>query len=434
MTMKIDPRGLKRWFATSAAQLQQLGASADAALVIVLPRDWPQTEAPLLVRVRAPSGAMQARRVADLRELGAPPGMRAQVWSPAADSLLTTVKLPTRSRSKIQQALPFALEDQLAGEPEEMHFAYQVLGQGELAVAVTARERLDAWREAFALSGIGIQSLAPLTLGLARAEGAWSALWHEGQLVVRTGDFSGFEAALSGAAPPAILVAALRDARAQGKAPSRMVVHNAPADFSAAQWSTALELPVERSAQDLWHALTRAPGLSLLAGEASATGALHPVLPRLKPAAIMLSIWIVGSFLFDFWQWWGLSREAKRQRSEMTEIFRRAFPDAKTIVDPALQMQRNVAQLQGMGGGPGDFLPLLAKAAPALQASGGAVLQGAQYGNGALTLELQLSDFQMLEGLKRALEGRGLKVETVGANSRASGVDGKLRVSPQGGV
>lgn len=432
--MKIHPQGLKRWLADSAAQLQQLGASGEAAITLVLPRDWPQTEAPLLVRVRTAGGAAQTRRVTDLRELNVPPGTRAQVWSPAADTLLTSVKLPTRSRSKIQQALPFALEDQLAGEPEDMHFAYQVLGQGELAVAVTARERLNAWREAFALSGIGVQSLAPLTLGLARAEGAWSALWHEGHLVVRTGEFSGFEAAVVDAAPPAILLAALRDARAQGKAPSRMLVHNAPTNFSAAQWSAILELPVEPVAQDFWRALTPTASLNLLAGEASATGTLHPVLPRLKPAAIMLSIWIAGSFLFDFWQWWGLSREAKRQRSEMTEIFRRAFPDAKTIVDPALQMQRNVAQLQGMGGGPGDFLPLLAKAAPALQASDGAVLQGAQYGTGALTLELQLADFQMLEGLKRALEGRGLKVETVGANSRASGVEGKLRVTPQGGA
>ena len=432
--MKIDPRGLKRWLADSAAQLQQLGAVADAALTIVLPRDWPQTEAPLLARVRTPSGAAQTRRVTDLRELGVPPGTRAQVWSPAADTLLTTVKLPTRSRSKIQQALPFALEDQLAGEPEDMHFAYHVLGQGELAVAVTARERLNAWREAFALSGVGIQSLAPLTLGLARAEGAWSALWHEGRLVVRTGELSGFEAAVGDAAPPAILIAALRDARAKNEAPTRMVLHNAPTNFSAEQWTTLLELPVEPSSQDFWRALSNASSLNLLAGEARATGTLHPVLQRLKPAAIMLSIWIVGSFLFDFWQWWGLSREAKRQRSEMTEIFRRAFPDAKTIVDPALQMQRNVAQLQGMGGGPADFLPLLAKAAPALQASGGAVLQGAQYGNGALTLELELADFQMLESLKHALEGRALRVETVGANSRASGVEGKLRVTPQGGA
>ena len=75
------------------------------------------------------------------------------VWTPAAESLLLRAQLPTRSAAKIAQALPFALEDQLIDPPEQLHFAFAREADGALAVAVTARERMEAWLAALQAAG-----------------------------------------------------------------------------------------------------------------------------------------------------------------------------------------------------------------------------------------------------------------------------------------
>ena len=78
----------------------------------------------------------------------------------------------------------------------------------------------------------------------------------------------------------------------------------------------------------------------------------------------------------------------------MTALFRQAFPDAKVVLDPALQMQRNLATLQVQTGGAGsrDLLPLLAGIAPVMRANPHASLRTLKYEDAKLTLDLRLPD------------------------------------------
>jgi general secretion pathway protein L len=60
-----------------------------------------------------------------------------------------------------------------------------------------------------------------------------------------------------------------------------------------------------------------------------------------------------------------LSRERDRLRERQESVFRAAFPEAKAIVDPELQMSRNLEELRrtrGMAGGD-DFLAQLTRVA-----------------------------------------------------------------------
>ena len=63
--------------------------------------------------------------------------------------------------------------------------------------------------------------------------------------------------------------------------------------------------------------------------------------------------------------WWRLERERRTLEAERESIFRAAFPEAKTVVDPALQMRRNLADLQRARGraSANDFLALATAAA-----------------------------------------------------------------------
>lgn len=429
---------MKNKFGNLAARTQALGRAlatppARAVTMVYLPQGWPERAGALQWYWRDTGGERQFGQVATLAEL--PHEARAArliVWTPGAETLLTTAQLPTRARAKILQALPYALEDQLLGEPDSMQFAYRPLANGQLAVAVTARERLRVWQDQLQAAGLRPVVLAPITLALETAPGAWVAAFVGDELVVRTGDYAGFTAVTAGDAPPALLAAALKEAQACGDAPNALRIYAGARAFSPATWSQALGIDVTRSDDNFWMHVGPQPALNLVQSGAGAAGdGAHPLLARLRPAAILFALWLLGSFIFTTLEWWQLSRTAKTQRAEMTALFRQAFPEAKAIVDPALQMQRNVADLQARGGqaGPGELLALLTQAGPVISGAQGAELQGLQYGDRALTLDVRVGDFQALEALRAALGAKGLRVELVGSNSRGNTVDGKLRVS-----
>lgn len=400
---------------------------------LLLPPGWPAREGEVHWWWRDESGAHAARAY----EL--PPdvhGARLHVWTPGADTLLTTTTLPTQSRAKIAQALPFALEDQLLGEPENMHFAHRPLTDGRIAVAVTARERLEGWLHALGEAGLHPASLCPVPLAAPYVEGRWSAMAFEDELWVRTAPLSGFACSVPEAAVPALLTAALSEARGGAHAPEELIIFNKPAQIDEQAWGTALGLPVVTQSLDLSAQMTEPPPFNLLQAEFAPLARWRKLAAALRPAAIMLAILLLGGLVFTIGEWWHLSNTAQQQRAEMMALFRKSFPEARVVVDPALQMQRNLAALRARGGaaGAGDLLPLLTRAGPALKAHPEASLAGMQYADGALTLELSLPSFQALDALKTALAGAGLRVEVVAANSRAAGVEGRLRVLPGDGA
>ena len=67
---------------------------------------------------------------------------------PASKVLRLNVKIPLKGNARIRQALPFALEEQLAGDIDKQHFAFSKKdAQGQLPVAVVSRVQLRHWLE-----------------------------------------------------------------------------------------------------------------------------------------------------------------------------------------------------------------------------------------------------------------------------------------------
>jgi len=438
--MKMPLTRLKAGFArlpdlkgTAARIAQTWTFVATGTLTLRLPRAWPAAGGLIDWWWRPAQGAPQQGTVQDLSEL--PEFTRAGnvlAWTPGAETLFTRITLPTRSRAKILLALPYALEDQLLGEPESLYFTYRNLPDGSLAVAVTAQERFQGWLAAFKAAGLHLASLCPVTLKPPLEEGCWSIGFDADEVYVRSAELAGFACPLSPAAPPAALTAALREARAQGQAPRELIVFNPPPQFERDAWAEALGVPLNVREQELWPAPGAAP-FNLLQRDFAPSGELRQSLRAMRPAAIMLGVWLIAVLGLNLWQWWSLAGSQRAARAEMTELFKKSFPEAKTVVDPVLQMDRNLAILQANSGkiASSDMLSLLSKVAALLQGNPQTKLRGLQYGDGALTLDLNFPDFQMMEVMKNAMATRGLQVEVLSANSRGTGVDTRLRLKPE---
>jgi len=443
--------------AKSAATPAPARATGDR-LDLVLPRGWPDSGSPVFWRWHRRGEKPQSGKVTDLRQVPeAARDARAYVWTPAGDTVLTTVTLPTRSARKIAQALPFALEDRLLGDPETLHFAYRIEGDGSLSVAVTAHERLRHWTDFLAQAGIQPVTLCPATLLVPWALDCWSLAFGEDELLVRTGGAAGFVAPLSQATPPPLLIATLQEAarataRAGGstereavptgtnagavippqKTPEYLVVFNAPAGFPADSWSAQLQVPVRIEKASVWEQQEEplAP-LNLLQGQFETKGQLKSTLRPYIPAAAMLLIWLLGNFSVDLTDWWKLRRQHQDYTREMTSLLMSSFPETKTVLDPAAQMQRGIDALLARGGNrERDLLPLLGKTSAALRADPRVRLRGLRYTDQGLTLELSWPAAGSPDAVKAALEAAGLRTEMQSLTPRASEVDGRLRLQP----
>src|SRR5687768_14963271 len=73
-------------------------------------------------------------------------GRRVAVIVPATAVLVTESDAPARSAAKLAQVIPFALEERVADEIENLHFAIgeRAADTGRVPVAVVTRARIDA--------------------------------------------------------------------------------------------------------------------------------------------------------------------------------------------------------------------------------------------------------------------------------------------------
>src|ERR1700760_3664517 len=124
-------------------------------LLIRLPRTAEQPATWLTVDPRGnPSGPPQSGPLS----LAAPrtAGRRVCVLVPGSDVLLTEPEVPLKAGTKLQQVVPYALEEQLAGDIADLHFAYgkRVGESSRTPVAVVRRSLMNEWLATLRSSGI----------------------------------------------------------------------------------------------------------------------------------------------------------------------------------------------------------------------------------------------------------------------------------------
>src|SRR5678815_6035523 len=94
-------------------------------------------------------------------------GRKVIVLVPGTDALLAEPVLPVKSGTKLAQVVPFALEEHLAADVEDLHFAVGKRdGRPGTPVTVVARARMDAWQALFTDAGLQADAIYPETAAL----------------------------------------------------------------------------------------------------------------------------------------------------------------------------------------------------------------------------------------------------------------------------
>lgn len=303
---------------------------------------------------------------------------------PAERVLFARLQLPKVSAGTIRELLPYAVEDRLLADPSQIHaVAGSRNARGETVVAVVDRLWLQAMVDVLARAGHRPLRAWSESALLAGGRGDWHVVWgaERGMLVDDDGVSATFDR--SEGLPLAVRIA-LDEASARGERPHVVRVHaqgGAPLP-DLASWAAQNDVGFEAGTR--WETIARgqpaATAIDLLQGD------LAPRVPggrRLPRAAVAVAAAIgVLQLAFTAADAWRLSREREALEARREAIFREAFPEAKVVVDPELQMARNLADLRrarGLAGGD-DFLVQMTRAGR--EAPG--TVRSIEYANGRL--------------------------------------------------
>ena len=357
-------------------------------------------------------------------------------YIPGIDILLTRVKLPGGRKSQLRNALPYALEENLIDDVDDLHCALgPQLENGQYIAAVARDDKISYWHQLLLSTGLHIQALLPDFLLLPLAPHKWSVACEGNTAYVRTSETEGFVCQIN--VLPLLLQKELSTSKEQ--APEAIIFYGClpfedqlMGEVITSQCELIQHPPL--GSGSLIELLANNPltttSLNLLQGEYAPSSRL---LQRLRPwyaSAVLAGILILLGFVGSLIEYVSLKQQNAALDQQITQVFRQTFPDVTRIVNPASQMRSRVAELRGKGRGTGpEFSQMLARVAPVVANSKGVTAQHLRYQMGQMEILLETPDLQSLENLKNRLsEAVPWEVELKSANSTENKVQGRILI------
>jgi len=409
-------------------------------LLIRLPRSSEQLPAWIIVNPRGAALSqpqngplsMAATQVA---------GRRICVLVPGADVLLTEPELPPKAGAKLQQIVPFALEEQLADDIDNLHFAVgkRPAGSTRTPVAVVTRQLIDEWLTALRAAGLEPETMYADSDLLPHNPGQAVALLEEDAVVLRppagstiTMPVDALAEALELAQPPADALpgSAGRGLVLYTGAPEwqqhSRVVEAVRDRFDGIKIQLLQDGPLALFAQQL-------PGtqaINLLQGAYISQTSSNAGWQAWRIAAILLASLFVLHVAGKSAQLVMLKRTEKTLDASINEAFHAAMPGEQSTVDARRRMEQRL--LASRGGGGEGLLPAIGALIDARTSSPGATVQALSFREGALDLKMTAPDADSLDRISQALRASGWQADLLAGNAASSGYEGRLQIKPKG--
>ncbi|MES0875114.1 type II secretion system protein GspL [Sinimarinibacterium thermocellulolyticum] len=354
-------------------------------------------------------------------------GRRVVVLLSSTEVRLCSVPLPVRHASKVRQAVPFALEDQLADDVQTQHFAIGARGSdGHWPVAVIAHERLQAYLGFFTERGVRPDTMIPDLFALPVPEAHQFSLLVDGdEILVRTAAAAGFVCARDDLETCLLLADGERSRQLRV-----LIARDQDFDPSLLRWNTEPLHGFEHPLQAMLQHLDGRQAIDLLQGEYSTRQDWLRLWQPWRLAAGLAAAAVVLAATQHGVQAWHLGQELDALNERNQQRYREIFPQETRIVDLEAQLGQQLARLQDAPAS-AEFLALLGVAAEAIAAVPGLRLEALQYREASLYASMRARELQALEQLKAWFEPpRPARLEVQSANAGSEGVQIRIKLSP----
>ncbi len=375
------------------------------------------------------TGPVSIGRLADAAPLAAERPL--VVIAPGASVTFAQPELPVKGGARVAQVVPYAMEESLAGEVEQFHFAVgRTDAEGRTLVAAVRRDELRGWMDALKAAGLDPQALVPEPLCVPDNPGKTVAVIDAGKLLVRA----------PGALPVALDAEPLTEAFALAglEGEDRHVqLYVSQQDWQDSRemiealrevtGSLDLQLLPDGALPLMAAGSVRSDALSLLQGEfARRTGwraewQRWRIAAFLALAALALHVGMRGYDLIS------LRAEEQRLDAAIEQAVRIAMPDVERIVDARAQIEQRLAG--GAAADPEGLLARLAAVGGAMSGATGPTIESLGWRNGSLQLQMIAADTDTLARFAQALTARGLTADVESTTPGEKGVSAQINVT-----
>lgn len=377
----------------------------------------------------ARSGPVTSGPVADA--LAFAQGRRVVVLLPGTDVGLAAPELPFRGTARLTQAVPFALEEQLASDLEGLHFAVGSRSDDApgTPVAVVARGTMDRWQSVLDAAGIQPTAAFADTQAVPVAPNGCTLLLDEQMLYVRRASDTPF--ALDAQPLDVALDLALGPVAEPGE---HVVFYATSAEYEqhrelieglrARTATLQVKLLPDGSLPLFAAQVAGLRAVNLLQGQYVAPTSLSSQLRQWRVpiglAAAVLLVFVAGQAA----SLWKLYRAEKRLDSQIAATFAQMLPGQRMVGPARAQVE---GLLRGSGGG-GVLLPALSQLAQAVASNPGVQLRALSCRGGSLELHLTGPSTAALDAVKQALSRSGFTVELQSVQPGGDGFEGRMQV------
>jgi general secretion pathway protein L len=361
------------------------------------------------------------------------------VLAPGTEVLLAEPVLPVKGGARLAQVVPFALEEQLAGDVEDMHFAVgKREGRPGTPVATLASEKLDAWLAALAAAQIVVATVYPETAVMPEAANGLTLMIENKTIYVRR----------PGVPPAALdvepLIEGLQLALSSGSEEREHVtVYITPDDYDREQ--ELIEGLREFTASLQVKLIPEGP-LPLLAVNAASQGAINLLqgpyavkstfklgLGPWKYAAMLAGAFIVMQLGIKGAQLGHLKREETNLDTEIKSLYAQALPGSLPVA-PEEARRRFEARLIEVrrGGQVSALMQGLSTLSAALEQAPDTRIDALSYRTNVLDLRVTAPNVDVLDKIQRVSQERGVSAQIQSASPRESKIEGRLQLKTSG--
>ena len=374
----------------------------------------------------AQGGEGKLEQAAELAE-----GRKVVLLIPAREVFRARLDLPARGRRSAVRGARYALEDRIAGDVEELHFAVAPPAGEQLEVAAVERQWLEELLGRAEEAGLLPVAVYGEGDALPQLPNAAAALLEEDALLLRDGGGQ-VVSAQPGELAGLVDIACAEHAGDEA-VPFRLVIYCEPALQGVAQ-----EAMAGLNERDVELRLLDQGVMPQLAAESMSGGAVNLLqgefrrrddrVRRLRDVAIgllVVALLFPGYLAMDGWR---AQREYQALAGFVEARLRQMMPDAGASADLRREFRRRVASADLSAAADSDgFLRLL----QSLERAGGSGtrLLGLNYRNESAQVRLAAADMETLERVRRSLisSGHSVLIQTAAPESNGS-VTGELNI------
>lgn len=335
---------------------------------------------------------------------------------PSADVTLLNVKIPKMNRAQLLRALPYAIEERLCEDIEQLHFVagqwQQIEGEELLAVAVTSHQKMTEWLTLCETAGLKPHQIIPDVLALPYIPEQWTCAVESAAILIRTSQQAGMTIDINNA--ELILNKLLKD-----KKPNAIVVE----DYNNSSFThlftnfTAVEVKINAKPKSfLWNAISSTDNaINLLQGTYKSAAKAFKLSADWRFSVQLAIAALILIIMTEIVSYVSLKMENTKLQTQISALSQPLMLNQSIDSSAKPRVERELHLLAQLGKG-NKFLSLLNQVGATLKQAPNIQLEQINYQNNLLILRVNANNKQAIKDWVASLRGTTINIVRINMN------------------